>query len=745
MSDSSKNPFSEALIAGCSPIPVDTETKRPLLEWKRFQQERMNDVDARAWDLRDVGIGLVCGEISGRLVAFDFEGEFMAHADELHAVLAESGLDVTFASWVDGYCERTPSGGRHILVRVEGEGPLEGNIKIASAADGKTLIETRGEGGYVIVAPSRNGRGGWELISGSLETLPLASKPEIKAMMAALHRLDRTPAVEPKAVALPADPPVLRLSEDWFDDEKAQLPDIEIVLQEHGWTQARSSDSYGTHWVRPDKDPREGHSASLNHDSRRLWVHSSNASPLPMSVSLDNLDVILCYELGRAPTTEDRTAFIVARRKSRQPATPAERQQAAGDEPAADSLCLPAEFWNSRKYLSHIRQAALASWVNPDAMWEAVKVFFAASVSPSIVIPYRGTLDYIGVVVGKAGAGKTMAKRAALELLPPIFHEQPRVRLGAPPGSGEGMVEFFLDRSDGTQRQRFDGAGFYVDEGKWLLDVNSRAGNTSVQAIKQAWSGELTGSLAATAERNRWLAPGACRVAVLISIQPGVAADFLRSDLTEGGFPQRLSWGWAHPDDLPDEMPEHPGFLDVPLWNLDHWGTSYDPRSKRTMTYCDELHAVVAEARRGGVLGTEVHAGHDTLAILKGAALVALMDDRTTVSMSDWELASLDWNTGIAVREHLLRTQMQGLVDKDEAAGRSAAARKMAEESAYLERAVFSLATKVRHTAGGLSNRDIKDHLRTFSRRHGIHHTEVITICLERGLLRRGEGGHYTH
>lgn len=743
MSDSSKNPFSEALIAGCSPIPVDTATKRPLLRWEPFQHERMNDTTARAWDTRDVGLGIVCGQISGRLVAFDFEGEFMKRASDLHSVLASSGLDTLFATWVDGYCERTPSGGRHVLVRVEGEGPLEGNQKLASSAEGRTLIETRGEGGYVIVAPSRNHKAGWELISGNLSSIPWASIPEFKAVVAALARLDQSPPPPSPTGKGPQSPSILRLSEDWFDDEKATLPDIEIVLQQHGWTQARSSDGYGTHWVRPDKDPREGHSASLNHESHRLWVHSSNASPLPVGVSLDNLDVILCYELGRAPSTAERTSFIVDRRKARQPATPADGRQAAG-EPAPPSLCLPDEFWKSRKYLSHIHQAALASWVNPDALWEAVKVFFAASVSPQIVIPYRGTLDYIGVVVGKAGAGKTMAKRTALELLPPEFHEQPRVRLGAPPGSGEGMVEFFIDRSEGTQRQRFDGAGFYVDEGKWLLDVNSRLGNTSVQAIKQAWSGELTGSLAATQERNRWLAPGACRVAVLISIQPGVAADFLRTDLTEGGFPQRLSWGWAHPESVPDEPPEHPGFLDIPLWNLDHWGTSYDPRAKRVMTYCDELIAIVAAARRDGVLGADTHGGHDILAQLKGAALLALMDDRTSVSMLDWELAQLDWNTGIEIRNHLLRTQIQGAQDKDAAAGRSAAARKIAEEGVYLEKAIVSLVLRLRQADTGLTMRDIKDHLRQYNRRHGIHHQEVLTLAIERGLVRRAEGGRFT-
>jgi hypothetical protein len=542
-------------------------------------------------------------------------------------------------------------------------------------------------------------------------------------------------------VAAPQTPSILRLSEDWFDDEVATLPPIEVILEEHGWTRTGTSDDYGEHWTRPGKDPREGHSANLNHESRRLINHSTNAEPVPVGVSLDGLDIILCYELGRTPERDDRTEFIVARRKTRRPGTPAERPQAAAGEPAASSLNLPGTFWEERPYLQHVRQAALASGVNPDALWEAVKVFFASTVHPLIVIPHRGTLDYIGVMVGKAGAGKTMAKRTAFELFGPEFHEMPRVKLGAPAGSGEGMVEFFIDRSEGVQNLRFDGASFYIDEGKWLLDVNTRAGNTSIQAIKQAWSGELTGSLAATAERNRWLRPGAVRVSVLISIQPGVAADFLRTDLTEGGFPQRLSWGWSHPDEVPDQLPEHPGFLDVPMWTLDNWGTSYDPRAPRVMMYDTDLTLLVAEARRDGLLGKETHGGHDTLAMLKGAALLALMDDRRTVTMSDWELAQLDWNTGVAIRNHLLSTQLQGISDRDEAAGRSTATRKIAEQNVYLEKAVLSLVNKLRQNREPMTPRDIKTHLSQFKRRHGVRHQDVISLALERGVLHLTEGG----
>ena len=133
----------------------------------------------------------------------------------------------------------------------------------------------------------------------------------------------------------------------------------------------------------------------------------------------------------------------------------------------------------------------------------------------------------------------------------------------SPIGSGEGMTEVFVDRDDDDRRYKARGAGFYADEGKFLLDIGGRSGSTTIQAIKQMWSGELTGTVAATNERHRWLEPRAVRATLLISTTPDIAAQFMRQDLTDEGFPQRIVWAWAHYDH-PDQAPDWPGPLEHP-------------------------------------------------------------------------------------------------------------------------------------------------------------------------------------
>lgn len=751
MTDVTRNPVLQAALdayaAGLCPIRVRCDgTKRPLGEWRKYQHERPDQADLIPWFRDAEGLGLVCGQISDRLMMIEFEARAMGLLDSFPEALGKLGLWETFEAWLFGYAERTPTGGMHILVHVGGEGPLPGNEKIASDSEGLVLIETRGEGGFVVVAPSHGGTHPsgepYELKFGGFDTIEWTTPELFGRMLAALGKLDQTPPREAPGWTSP--PPSPRSNGEWFEEEKALLEPLESILLRHGWAPTGTQDSYGRHWVRPGKEPREGHSATISHAAERLWVHSTS-TPLPTDTSLDKLDVHLILDLGVVgrPTLEDRVDCMVAYHKSRRPATPPGRRDDDDTGPAGTvpgpSLNLPDEFWQARPYLAHIRQAAEASRVNPSALWCAVKVFYAASIHPSIQLPENGTLDYIGVNVGSSGAGKSKAMGAALEIMPQPLPD--RVQLAVPGGSGEGMVEHYLQRLDGAQVVALDGVGFYIDEGKWLADVNSRAGNVTVQTMKSGWSGLMTGTTAATADRKRILQPRAVRMSVLISIQPRVAALFLRQDLEEGGFPQRIAWSWAHPDSLPERRPEHPGRLSVPIWTPEHWGTHYDPYSPRRMRYEPELAQLVDDEQVAGLMGERSDREHDLLATLKGAAILALMDNRQTITMADWALAQLDWETGRRIRQHILDTQKQGVLDQDEAAGYSSARREEAKARAHLESAIQSLATKVRYHDGPLTVREAKDHLRHFSRRHGVHHQEVITVALQRGLIARAEGG----
>ena len=67
-----------------------------------------------------------------------------------------------------GYQERCPRGGYHLPYRCEVVG---GNQKLAFDENLETLIETRGEGGCFIAAPTRFNGSAWTRMRGSFTTI----------------------------------------------------------------------------------------------------------------------------------------------------------------------------------------------------------------------------------------------------------------------------------------------------------------------------------------------------------------------------------------------------------------------------------------------------------------------------------------------------------------------------------------------------------------------------------------------
>lgn len=146
--------------AGMCVIPARADgSKRPVHEWKSFMGERPARESVTKWYTQhpDWGVGVVCGQISGNLEMLEIESVRMGseHLDVVRDAMDEYGVLGIFDDMFErGYCEFTPSGGIHFLYRITDQ-PVPGNQKIAMSEDSKvTYAETRGEGGFVIVAPS---------------------------------------------------------------------------------------------------------------------------------------------------------------------------------------------------------------------------------------------------------------------------------------------------------------------------------------------------------------------------------------------------------------------------------------------------------------------------------------------------------------------------------------------------------------------------------------------------------------
>jgi putative DNA primase/helicase len=181
--------------AGLSVVPVrDDGTKRPIGQWKRWQTERADIGQVRAWYQNGrTGLGVVCGRVSGGLEMLEFEGRAIEEglADLLDVEANAAGLGDLVDRIIRGYCERTPSGGLHLLYRCA---ETDGSVKLASDENGDVLIETRGEGGFVIVAPSNGtthptGRS-WELTDGGFHTIDTIAPDERSRLLDLCRRLD---------------------------------------------------------------------------------------------------------------------------------------------------------------------------------------------------------------------------------------------------------------------------------------------------------------------------------------------------------------------------------------------------------------------------------------------------------------------------------------------------------------------------------------------------------------------------
>jgi hypothetical protein len=248
---------------GLSVLPARRLEKRPAIpSWKEFQKHLPTANHVAAWfaNAHDA-LCVICGQVSGNLEVLDFDNQgelFDAWLDAIPQVICDRLV-----------VEQTPSGGYHVAYRCP-EG-ISGNLKLAAGLrDGKrmTLIETRGEGGLVLCAPTE----GYELLQGDYARLGALSGNERITLLDAAWRLNEL-VEENKAEKQTGED--TRFTTRPGDDYNAR-GDFPALLQAHGWAYLRTMPDGNQHWRRPGKDG-DYTSATLKDGS--FYVFSSNATP----------------------------------------------------------------------------------------------------------------------------------------------------------------------------------------------------------------------------------------------------------------------------------------------------------------------------------------------------------------------------------------------------------------------------------------------------------------------------------
>lgn len=277
------------LDAGLCVLPARRTEKRPAIgTWKQYQKRLPTPAEHAAWFANGhEAICILCGESSRHLELLDFDGGgelFDAWWAKLPGSLRERLV-----------VERSPSGGWHVIYRHEN--PVCGNLKLAQRkqADGKivTLIETRGEGGLFLCAPTE----GYELVQGAITDAPILSEAERDRLLMAAWELNEHVGTVTGAtrgagrghVSPPAG--ATGTAERPGDDFNAR-GDVRDVLEKHGWVCVRGGDN--EHWRRPGKE--SGTSATLKDGV--FYVFSSNATPFESNQAYAPFAVYTLLEHG---------------------------------------------------------------------------------------------------------------------------------------------------------------------------------------------------------------------------------------------------------------------------------------------------------------------------------------------------------------------------------------------------------------------------------------------------------------
>jgi len=140
----------EYLEVGLHPIPIQPNGKVPLMSWQEYQKRQPTKTEVTTWWTRwpNANIAIVTGTKNGVAV-----------------IDIDPGHDGTWPKehkLPEDCVAKTPRGGRHYFVK-HAKG-----IKNSQSGLAKD-VDTRGEGGYVLVAPSTVKNKSYEFIKGNLK------------------------------------------------------------------------------------------------------------------------------------------------------------------------------------------------------------------------------------------------------------------------------------------------------------------------------------------------------------------------------------------------------------------------------------------------------------------------------------------------------------------------------------------------------------------------------------------------
>lgn len=256
---------------------------------KGFLYSEMEKYDTTA-------VAIVCGPVSGNLEVIDIDSKYK---EGISAELFTRIKDVLPELYAKIRVHKTPSGGYHILYRIENP-PEEfpGNLKLAGRpatpeelkAKPKNkvynFLETRGDKGYVLAPPSMDYGVRFDR---SIPVITWSERCDIINICQSFNEIIvYKPTVKPK-----------KSEENYYDltpwEDFNQRGDVVDVLQKAGWKVIGQKGNKYLYFTRPGKD--KGVSASLNLETRVLWSYTVSTE-LEEKKGYKPVDLLLLLEFN---------------------------------------------------------------------------------------------------------------------------------------------------------------------------------------------------------------------------------------------------------------------------------------------------------------------------------------------------------------------------------------------------------------------------------------------------------------
>ena len=255
----------EYINNGICVIPTN-ENKIPCTEWKKFQDKIITIEEAEeGFELPYAKtLSVVCGKSSKNLEVIDIDTKYDLTGDLFKNYMQDiTDNDSELAKNL--LIIQTRSGGYHMYYHCD---VIQGNQKLAQRPSSddevklnpgdriKVLIETRGQGGYVVAPPSA----GYKITQGSV--IPTIT-PEQRDILIELARSFNEVVEPPKREYVATNPQKEFFTTPW--DDYNNRGDIIGLLMLHGWSKVKEN-SLRSYFRRPGKS--KGISADYNHKLR---------------------------------------------------------------------------------------------------------------------------------------------------------------------------------------------------------------------------------------------------------------------------------------------------------------------------------------------------------------------------------------------------------------------------------------------------------------------------------------------